>query len=717
MCEICEKNFAEIWKSTKTRFSFIYLLLLLSHHFSASLSSHSLATHNVETTTNNSRAKSVLVGPSKHSEQQTRNSLKNETRLRLSQSINPSFVDKSFSGAKQNKGSLVSHNGDGSKMVAKQEIQCGRQIESSNDENDFKYGPGFVSKLRYKYLTLTLRQTTVSKQRPSLIQLRRTTSLNNLLDEDGGGEEEDDDDIVDVDEEEEKVEEIHKENGNCTTNGNHHHTSLNGNGESIKNGNGIHELPQQQQYQQQVQQIRSSRSIEKQLNLKRARSVEALLRDDHRPTTISLNLNPTIEDKIQSAKDRPVVGPPKRLISLIEDDERPPAGITKQTMRIFEATTNKKRNPTRPMSNEIANKIALFKGTTPATITITDSSSKPPIIGKKPNVPPRTTSPHLNNSEKFAKFTKEKTALPKLDINIIKNNLETKTNGGTWSPAENKEIYRNHSSSFSPANSDTSSPNVLSPFRNSMSPQLIDHPPSKPKQIATSPVENSTANSPLITSLSNKLSNLHMDTTTTTTTTSTPKANWNNNKSNNLLKIIDDTSPTSDKDTNGNNSDKVTNDVDVGGSKVISFSPKINNNCKTTDRESSSPPPEIMKISVVETEVKSSSIQKPTHAPPAPPIKSRDNHHEKSPTPPISTTVSVAVGVVKKKSWSSQTNDENTATSIVFNFSDRKDVPDYIDNDGLIIRKRRELPKVSHTQHFNEKKILYMWQSGFVYVC
>jgi hypothetical protein len=213
---------------------------------------------------------------------------------------------------------------------------------------------------------------------------------------------------------------------------------------------------------------------------------------------------------------------------------------------------------------------------------------------------------------------------------------------------------------------------------------LIDPPQSKPKQIVSSPVENSTANSPLITSLSNKMSNLHMD-TTTTTTTSTPKANWNNSKSNNLLKIIDETSPQSDKDTNGNNADNV-------GGKVISFSPKINNNCKTERESSSSPPPEIMKISVVETatEVKSSAtVQKPTHAPPAPPIKSRDNQHEKSPTPP-------SVGVMKKKSWSSQQSDENTATSIVFNFSDRKDVPDYIDNDGLIIRKRRELPKVSH---------------------
>ena len=62
-------------------------------------------------------------------------------------------------------------------------------VEKVNDEqnesdSDFKYGPGFVTKLKSRYLSLTLRQSTINKQRPSLNQfLRRTTSLNNLLDE------------------------------------------------------------------------------------------------------------------------------------------------------------------------------------------------------------------------------------------------------------------------------------------------------------------------------------------------------------------------------------------------------------------------------------------------------------------------------------------------------------------------------------------------------
>ena len=38
-------------------------------------------------------------------------------------------------------------------------------------------------------------------------------------------------------------------------------------------------------------------------------------------------------------------------------------------------------------------------------------------------------------------------------------------------------------------------------------------------------------------------------------------------------------------------------------------------------------------------------------------------------------------------------------TTMVFNFSNRKEVPDYIDNDGVIFRRKRELPKVS--PHFS----------------
>ncbi|KAK2584144.1 hypothetical protein KPH14_006576 [Odynerus spinipes] len=45
-------------------------------------------------------------------------------------------------------------------------------------------------------------------------------------------------------------------------------------------------------------------------------------------------------------------------------------------------------------------------------------------------------------------------------------------------------------------------------------------------------------------------------------------------------------------------------------------------------------------------------------------------------------------GLWDAKPWNQQNN------TMVFNFSNRKDVPDYIENDGLIIKRKREKPKV-----------------------
>jgi len=50
-------------------------------------------------------------------------------------------------------------------------------------------------------------------------------------------------------------------------------------------------------------------------------------------------------------------------------------------------------------------------------------------------------------------------------------------------------------------------------------------------------------------------------------------------------------------------------------------------------------------------------------------------------------------GLWDTKPWNQQNN------TMVFNFSNRKDVPDYIENDGLIIRRKREKPKVRNRLH------------------
>jgi hypothetical protein len=703
----------------------------------------------LETTTTsllNSPTKSkskVVVNVQQSSEQQKLlnfNNCNNVSRLKSNQqqhNYSSNIFDKNskalaFAHCNKIEDSRVSHQSHNNKMVAKQEIEAEQpDVQNENDE-DFKYGPGFVSKLRYRYLSLTLRQSNVSKQRPSLLELRRSTSLNNLLDDGGDDDEEESEDV-------EEQEEIIDTKANAT----------NGNGNSIvqhENQKNHNFKNKTESYQPAEPHMRASRSIEKNLNLKRARSVEAILRYDHSSWERDIKkeiieskspTDVTIEDKIQSARERTHAGPPKRLTSL-NDDERPPPGICKQTMRIFEASANKKRNlQTRPIGQEIASKVAIFK-----------SQEKPAITAKKPNIVPRTSSPkpinhfnnnaNMNNCEKYAKFTKEKAVLPKLDINIIKNNLETKSNG-SWSPADNKESYRIN---YSPANSDSSlssTPNILSPYRNSMSPQLNET--SYKKHIGATAADPT---SPIITSLSNKLSNLHMD------VTSTPKSY----KTSNLLKTLDDSTDimNGDKESSDNkiNNNSVISDNSETGSEFKSVNENLHEPVKTQvtltpkvfNKNNIIPKVNHENSELNNGEVKSVKenlvITKPTTKPPPPPPPtsamktqlSRDNidnnknssfvastisttsttttttsvkssDSDSSSTAPAITASAVAVSstapkwTVKKKSWSSQADDQ-PSNSIVFNFSDRKDVPDYIEHDGLILRRKRELPKVSY---------------------
>jgi hypothetical protein len=176
----------------------------------------------------------------------------------------------------------------------------------------------------------------------------------------------------------------------------------------------------------------------------------------------------------------------------------------------------------------------------------------------------------------------------------------------------------------------------------------------------------------------------------------------------------------SDKESSDNNKSVIVDVVSKGninsaetksddGSKTVNFSQKINNNNLTKistpatyEKKSVIVGGELNNGSEVKLVKESAVIMKPTTKPPPPPIaKSRESDNKSSlitsnDNANDSSAAQPKWSVGKKKSWSSQTTDE-PKNSIVFNFCDRKDVPDYIDNDGLIIRRKRELPKVSYT--------------------
>ncbi|XP_004530475.2 mucin-17 [Ceratitis capitata] len=304
---------------------------------------------------------------------------------------------------------------------------------------DLSYGPGIVSKLRCRYLSLAFRES-MEKERHCLDNMRRATSLNNLLDREEPQDDDDepDDDIdsgeandVGIQEDEDYVElradadrtsnserklktqgGILKHSGDGTTQDNTKKTTTFQKHSNVFGANGTR-LPNSapagttggavSPANVATPDTPRSRHVKRgNDSLKRARSVEALLcerspwqyaalnrtsyqpqRQNYAPTQPTCV---TIEDKINNARSRLILGtdimPPKRLTSVIDDTERPPPDLVKQTLKKFEATANRRgRGPNRANgTGEVANKVATYK-----TII---KENKPAIVFPKPPLSP-----------------------------------------------------------------------------------------------------------------------------------------------------------------------------------------------------------------------------------------------------------------------------------------------------------------------------------------
>lgn len=151
----------------------------------------------------------------------------------------------------------------------------------------------------------------------------------------------------------------------------------------------------------------------------------------------------TIEEKIINGREKGDPKP-KRLTSFIDADERPPPDVVRQTMKIFEANANRRGRPvarTNGAAGEVAAKVASYKSIiSQEKPPITHP--KPPLSPKKPNIIPRTTSPKSNgaaptNNTATNGLKDKPPMLPKLDLNVIRTNLETTNNLKNATPVQN----------------------------------------------------------------------------------------------------------------------------------------------------------------------------------------------------------------------------------------------------------------------------------------
>lgn len=287
------------------------------------------------------------------------------------------------------------------------------KMDNFDTSEELKYGPGIVRKLRTRFMSYTMRLNT-NKGRPSLQNMRRATSLNNLLDDD---------------------EEQHQQTSSERDN---HHNSNHGSGRNGLDGksappmdndsNRVHSsvLLQNNAQQGKVKpEITRSRPMGRgNESLKRARSVETLRYDSKawerdvltqgnnngqsqliedimsekenvrnggqnhliEPVPVINNYVVTIEDKIINARERGEAKP-CRLKPFMDDTERPPPDLVKTTLRKFEATANRRGRAPTCRNGEVAAKVASYKSIIekPAILY-----PKPPLSPKKPMIKPRT---------------------------------------------------------------------------------------------------------------------------------------------------------------------------------------------------------------------------------------------------------------------------------------------------------------------------------------
>lgn len=690
------------------------------------------------------------------------------------------------------------------KMVAVQEM-CGEKLEYDTSE-ELKYGAGIVSKLVSRFMSYTMR-VSAAKERPSLDNLRRATSLNNLLD--------DDNEVVEVPQRKTENETLSREMGDgkvvvddVTVD------SVNSGGGNCDKGIYRHSRPQMGTYQH--SEIMRRRQMGRgNDSLKRARSVDALLRvenrsggggmmvdqdvaqdaiveessspangimppnaDSHVPNICDV----TIEDKIINARERGEAKP-KRLKSFMEDPERPPPDLVKTTLRIFEATANRRGRPPTCRSGEVAAKVASFKSII--------SQEKPAILYPKPPVSPKKALVGKNvrcSSHRDATSTAAvATTVTARPATVVQEHMNNNNNNNMTAPAKTvtssiNVIQRSPSplairmdmtyrsvKNFSPTSPQSPKPDLIN----------VSSPPRRQQQqkqdSSSSQQENGVtmgSESPIIAQLPSKIQSMKIEspaaghqvssqatsqvrkvpvrsgtvssTTEESDTDSTDSFDddlvdgdeGNNYHHSGGIKRISKgelenisragattefnfgsgctSTPIRDKShlpslTNGvnlsiqlNSPEDTADDIggkqqqqevnyfgecggDVnGGVKMVEKTPENG----VVNEES------LDKVTVDTKEIvdmtQCSGEKQLTNQE----IEKNMINREKSETN-VTQVVAPKWTTTKKKPW----KEEPQNTTMVFNFSNRKDVPDYIENDGVVLRRRREMPKVSDSPH------------------
>lgn len=591
-----------------------------------------------------------------------------------------------------------------------------RKDEESDSSEDLQYGPGIVKKLKNKYLSLALRE---NNSRPSIMHMRKATSLENLLDDD----------------------DIPKQN-----NENKHF-------QSRLNGNDTGKMPSSNRYHR-----RQTRG-----EMKRARSVETISRFDNNDVPLpdmrnnrqSLHEDMLIavekegndtttyikktHDKVSVtetnlvATNRQRINRPKRIQPIMNEKEKPPADFVKHAKMIFEKRPEQ-RTKKPPPTGEVAAKVDSFNSFIVKAKVEAKITKKPPVK--------HSTKPVLNEKNKGSNrplvktvdVTESKPRLPKkkLDLNKVPIKVETVSLPSPIPDVSRIDFHNNgeHENTNLSETPDlilTSSPLQSSPvnkkiftenflreeIKNTLPGPMQNGSPKKITSPLVSPNRVKPASPLLSPSFNRPVSPIHKS-LSPTSSLSTPLDS--DDPDSPAFKLV---SPSSIKKISSESTSVVYNFTQ--GKKTPTQLP-VNNNVSIAK----TPPSEPLKIDVnghktklpqalvgpsspklLQTQ-KARPRSPPKFSPPPPPkvekklektltvteVEKNSINTAKTQQPSVSvnnTSVEVVNTKVVPKKLKPRETSSNTA---VFNFTKRKDVPDYISNDTSRTASRPELPKV-----------------------
>ncbi|XP_057339806.1 uncharacterized protein LOC130677176 [Microplitis mediator] len=455
-------------------------------------------------------------------------------------------------------------------------------------------------------------------------------------------------------------------------------------------------------------------------SMKRARSVETLMRYDDKVSRAGENDHIVLVDrtvKIESRlEDRPRLLKPKRLKPVVAETERPPPDLVKTTMRIFESSV-KKIKP----KGEVAIKVATFK-------TINDNfkaqgGKKIQIQIQKPAIQPKPCG-RVGKTIQNVKDDKDQGVvlekIVKVSTVVSKFQQIADICSPSISPEPKIKNFESGTKSFEPVpkNMETGTRNFEVGIKN-CEPEVREIKNEEEieevkevdgrKKISKNAMEN----------ISNAGETL--------------KYNFNDNlECKNYLPILVNGTQKNDKSESGEKIIEVTEvlEVKIAEDKIEEkYESKIEarievdtrsevdfvNDSRSQEGDEGGDEVKVVKEVEVKGAISSGKTGNKVKEPVAKQIgvirplvstKSLSNREmeknlinrvksiESEQPTKVVVSLKTAEEIGKKNGtglWDKPWNQQNN--TMVFNFSNRKDVPDYIENDGLIIRRKREKSK------------------------